>query len=545
MFCNQCQETLKNVGCTERGVCGKTNDVANLQDLLIHMQRGISFFQIELRKKGMADKEADVKLMENLFSTITNTNFSKEKMLEFIRASIEVREKLRNQCEKAGMKFDPELPDYAVWDFKTEEEAMSKAPETGHLTFTDEDRRGLYLLVIYSLKGITAYLHHAYALGYDDDSISAFMNEALIATWDRNTPMDQMLNWVMRTGEYGVKTMDLLDKANTSTYGTPVPTPVNLGVRDRPGILISGHDLKDLHELLEQTKGSGVDVYTHGEMLPANYYPFFKRYDNFVGNYGNSWWKQILDFDTFNGPVILTSNCLVPPLEKYKDRVYTTGVVGFDGVKHIPDRKKGGAKDFSGVIEHAKKCSPPKQIETGQIVGGFNHATLWELRGKVLDAVKAGKIRKFVVMAGCDGRHKTREYYTEFAKALPKDAVILTAGCAKYRYNKIVLDSIDGIPRVIDAGQCNDSYSLAVFALKLAKELNIDVNELPLAFNIAWYEQKAELILLALLYLGFKNIRIGPTMPAFVTPNIAKILVEKFGLGLNTTVEQDMRVLVG
>ncbi|MCU0799780.1 MAG: hydroxylamine reductase [Candidatus Thermoplasmatota archaeon] len=545
MFCNQCQETLKNKGCTEKGVCGKTGDVADLQDLLIHMQRGISYYQIRLRAIGKADEEADVLVMENLFSTITNTNFDRVKMFEFIRTSNKKRDELKERCMKAGIKLGHDLPDYATWGFTTEEAALTKAKDTGHLTYFDEDRRALYLFVLYSLKGMTAYLHHALALGFKDPSISAFINEALIATWDRNSSLDQLLEWTMRTGEYGVKTMELLDRANTHTYGVPTPVKVNLGVRDRPGILISGHDLKDLHELLEQTKGSGVDIYTHGEMLPANYYPFFKKYDNLVGNYGSSWWRQLMDFDTFNGPVLLTSNCLVPPLDKYKERVYTTGVVGFDGIKHIPDRKQGGVKDFSRIIEHAKKCPSPKQLESGELVGGFNHATLWELRGKILDAVKAGKIKKFVVMAGCDGRHKTRDYYTNFAKALPKDAVILTAGCAKYRYNKEIKDDIDGIPRVIDAGQCNDSYSLALFALKLADELKVDVNALPISFNIAWYEQKAELILLALLYLGFKNMRVGPTMPAFVTPNVAKVLIDRFGIGLNTTVEADMKILVG
>ncbi|MDG6225388.1 MAG: hydroxylamine reductase [Candidatus Thermoplasmatota archaeon] len=545
MFCNQCQETLRNKGCTERGVCGKTNDVADLQDLLIHMQRGISYYQVRLREVGKADEDADIKLMEYLFSTITNTNFDKEKMLEFIRGSIAIRDRLKALCIESGIELGSDTPDHALWDFKEEREALDKAEKVGHLSIEDEDRRGLYLLVLYSIKGITAYLHHAYALGFKDESISDFMNRALLATWDPSTSMDDMLGWVMRTGEYGVITMELLDRANTTTYGVPTPTKVKLGVRDRPGILISGHDLKDLHELLEQTKGTGVDVYTHGEMLPANYYPFFKKYDNFIGNYGSSWWKQILDFDTFNGPVILTSNCLVPPLDKYKERVYTTGVVGFEGVKYIPDRTNGGSKDFSAVIEHALKCPPPRQLEDIEIVGGFNHATLWGLKDTVLDAVRSGKIKKFIVMAGCDGRHKTREYYTEFAKALPKEAVILTAGCAKYRYNKDVLDDIDGIPRVIDAGQCNDSYSLALFALKLAEHLKVNVNDLPLAFNIAWYEQKAELILLALLHLGFKNMTIGPTLPAFVTPNILKVLVDKFGLGLNSSVEEDMqRMLV-
>jgi len=545
MFCNQCQETLGNKGCTQRGVCGKTGEVADLQDLLVHMQRGISYYQILLRERDMADMDADRTVVENLFSTITNTNFDPSDMLDFIKRSIGTRDRLRALCLESGIDVGGDLPDHATWTFRTPEEAMEKAGEVGHLSIEDEDRRGLYLLVLYSIKGITAYLHHAEALGYRDPSINDFIDRAMLAVWDRTTSMDDMLGWVMRTGEFGVRTMELLDRANTGVYGVPVPTKVKLGVRDRPGLLISGHDLVDLHELLEQTEGTGVDVYTHGEMLPAHYYPFFKRYDHLVGNYGSSWWLQIKDFDTFNGPVILTSNCLVPPLDRYKERVYTTGVVGFDGLTHIPDRPEGGHKDFSQVIELAKTCPPPVELEKGEIVGGFNHATLWDLRSRVLDAVKAGKLKKFVVMAGCDGRHRTRDYYTAFAKGLPKETVILTAGCAKYRYNKEVKDDIDGIPRVIDAGQCNDSYSLAVFAIKLAKELGVDVNELPLAFNIAWYEQKAELILLALLYLGFKNITIGPTLPAFVTPAIADILVSRFGLGVISSVEEDMGRMIG
>ncbi|MGA1866882.1 MAG: hydroxylamine reductase [Thermoplasmatota archaeon] len=540
MFCNQCQETLRNKGCTERGVCGKTGEVADLQDLLIHLQRGISYFQIKLRAEGAADEEADIMVMENLFSTITNTNFDQGKMMLFIRASIQKRNDLSLKCKRLGREIEESLPDFATWDFNNEEEALEKAKDAGHLTYEDEDRRGLYLFILYSLKGITAYLHHALALGFKDPDISAFINEALIETWDRRRTLEELLEWSMRTGEYGIKTMELLDRANTSTYGVPVPTKVNLGVRDRPGILITGHDLKDLHELLEQTKGTGVDVYTHGEMLPAHYYPFFRNYDNLVGNYGSSWWKQVIEFGTFNGPILLTSNCLVPPLDSYKDRVFTTGVVGFEGLTHIPDREPGGVKDFSPIIERARECPPPKQLESGEIVGGFNHVTLWDLRGKILDAVRNGKIRKFVVMSGCDGRHKTREYYTNFAKALPRDAVILTSGCAKYRYNKIVLDDIDGIPRVIDAGQCNDSYSFAVFAIKLAKVLGVDVNQLPLSFNVAWYEQKAELILLSLLYLGFRNIHLGPTVPAFITPNILNILVDKFGIRGISSVDQDL-----
>ncbi|MFW3147050.1 MAG: hydroxylamine reductase [Thermoplasmatota archaeon] len=536
MFCNQCQETLKNHGCTQRGVCGKTNEVANLQDLLIFSLKGLSFFQVKLRNEGKSDKEADEVLMEYLFSTITNTNFDQGKMLEFIGHTLETRDRLRKEL---GIGAEG-LPDHAVWEFSNEEEALKKAQTVGHLSIEDDDLRSLSTIILYGIKGISAYLHHAYMLGASDEGIFNFMNRGLLAYGDPNITTEELLKLVDECGATGVKTMALLDEANTSKYGIPNPHKVRLGVRSNPGILISGHDLKDLEELLEQTKGSGVDVYTHGEMLPANYYPFFEKYENLAGNYGSSWWYQIKDFDTFNGPVLLTTNCLVPPLESYKDRVYTTGVVGFEGVAHIPDRAPGKAKDFSAIIEHAKRCPPPRELEQGELIGGFNHRTLWELKDKVLEAVQAGKIGKFVVMAGCDGRHKTREYYTEFAKALPKDTVILTAGCAKYRYNKEIRDDIDGIPRVIDAGQCNDSYSLAVFAMKLAEHLGVDVNDLPVVYNIAWYEQKAVLVLLALLHLGVKNIHLGPTLPAFVSPSVLNVLVEKYKLGPNSTVDQDI-----
>ncbi len=539
MFCNQCQETLKNQGCTMRGVCGKTGDVADLQDLIIHSLRGVSFFQELKREEGAPDREANEIMLEALFSTITNANFDRSRMFDYIRRALSIRDRLKKELEDDGHTFES-LPDHASWNFTTEEEAEKKAATIGHLSIENEDIRSLSLLLLYGVKGIAAYAEHAYTIDHADESIFKFMNKGLLAYRDPNATMEVLLGLVMECGETGVKTMALLDEANTSKYGVPTPHKVHLGVGKNPGILISGHDLKDLEELLEQTRGTGIDVYTHGEMLPANYYPFFEKYDNLVGNYGSSWWYQIKDFDTFNGPVILTTNCLVPPLASYKDRVYTTNTVGFEGVSHIPDRKSGKAKDFSSVIEHAKRCDPPKELETGEIVGGFNHRTLWSLKDKVVEAVQAGKIRKFFVMAGCDGRHKSREYYTEFAKALPKEAVILTAGCAKYRYNKLITDDIDGIPRVIDAGQCNDSFSLAAFALKLAEDLGVGVNDLPIEYNVAWYEQKAVLVLLSLLHLGVKNIHLGPTLPAFVSPNVLNVLVEQFQLGPNTWVEQDL-----
>ena len=539
MFCNQCQETLNKRGCTMRGVCGKSGEVADLQDLLIHMLRGVSYYQIKLREKSKANEEADRIVMEYLFSTITNTNFDKTKMIEYIKKAQSLRDEMRAEdSDKAEG-----LPDYATWEYSTEEEALDKARTVGHLSILDEDMRALSLTLLYGLKGISAYLHHAYMLGKSDEDIFDFINRALVSTWDQTMTVEEKVGWIMKCGEYGVKTMSLLDDANTSEYGVPVPHNVNLGVNNRPGILVSGHDLKDLEELLEQTKETGVDVYTHGEMLPANYYPYFEGYDNLIGNYGGSWWKQILDFDTFNGPILLTTNCLVPPRDSYKDRVYTTSIVGFEGLKHIPDREEGQSKDFSEIIELAKKCDPPEEIETGEITGGFNHRTLMELKEKIIEAVKGGKINKFYVMAGCDGRHKSREYYTEFAKTLPKDAIILTAGCAKYRYNKLITDDIDGIPRVIDAGQCNDSYSLAIFALKLAEELGVNVNKLPIEYNIAWYEQKAVLVLLSLLHLGVKNIHLGPTLPGFMSENVVEMISQKFDLKPITTVENDLEAM--
>ena len=544
MFCNQCQETVGNLGCTIGGVCGKKQVVADLQDLMIHTIRGVSYFQTLMREEGVNSRDANMVIMESLFATITNANFDRNRMIDFIQRANKVRDQLRSELEAKGHSFS-DLPDHATWTFTTEDDAEEKSKTIGHLSIENEDIRSLSTLLLYGLKGIAAYTEHAFTLDFEDEAIFEFMNRSLLAYRDPDAEMDMLLGLVMECGEVGVKSMALIDKANTTKYGVPTPHSVKLGVGKRAGILISGHDLKDLEELLEQTKGTGVDIYTHGEMLPANYYPFFEKYDHLIGNYGGAWYKQTKDFDTFNGPALLTTNCLVPPPASYRDRVYTTGTVGFDGVNHIPDREVGKTKDFSTIIEHAKRCDPPQEIETGEIVGGFNHRTLWDLKDKIIGAVQSGKIKRFFVMAGCDGRHPSREYYTEFAKALPKEAVILTAGCAKYRYNKVITDDIDGIPRVIDAGQCNDSYSLALFAIKLAEELGVGINDLPITYNIAWYEQKAVLVLLALLHLGVKNIHLGPTLPAFVSPAVLDVLVEKFQLSPNSTVDEDIAKMMG
>lgn len=545
MFCFQCQETAKGTGCTLRGVCGKTSDVANLQDLLVYTLKGISLYSTKARELDVRNEKADKFILEGLFATITNVNFDKQYFVEKIQEALALRDEVKEQLLKAGGQMEDNIHDAAVWtadpaDFE------AKAATVGILATENEDVRSLRELLTYGVKGMAAYAHHAAVLGYTNTEVYDFMQKALAATLDDTLSADDLVALVMECGKYGVEVMALLDKANTSTYGNPEITKVNIGVRNNPGILISGHDLKDLEELLEQTKGTGVDVYTHGEMLPAHYYPAFKKYEHFVGNYGNAWWKQTEEFEKFNGPILMTTNCLVPPKDSYKDRVYTTGVVGFEGVKHIPDREDGKQKDFSAIIEHAKKCPPPTQLEQGEIVGGFAHNTVLSLADKVVEAVKSGAIKRFFVMAGCDGRMKSREYYTEFAKALPRDTVILTAGCAKYRYNKLDLGDIGGIPRVLDAGQCNDSYSLAVVALKLKEifELN-DINELPISYNIAWYEQKAVIVLLALLYLGVKNIHLGPTLPAFLSPNVAKVLVENFGIGGITNVEDDLKMFLG
>jgi hydroxylamine reductase len=545
MFCFQCQETAKGTGCTARGVCGKTDEVARLQDLLLYVVKGIAIYNVKARKAGLKTEKADEFIVKNLFSTITNVNFDKDYFVEKIREGLALRDEVKGQLLKAGAGIDENLHDAAVWSGESMEDFERKAGTVGVLRTENEDIRSLKELVTYGLKGMAAYAEHARVLGFNNDAIYEFMQRALAATLDDGLAADDLVGLVMETGRYGVEVMALLDKANTSTYGNPEITKVNIGVRNNPGILISGHDLKDMEELLKQTEGTGVDVYTHGEMLPAHFYPAFKKYPHFVGNYGNSWWKQDKEFESFNGPILMTTNCLIPPKDSYKDRVYTTGAVGFPGLKHIPDRQDGKAKDFSCIIEHAKKCPPPVEIEKGEIVGGFAHNTVLSLADKVIEAVKAGKIKKFFVMAGCDGRMKSREYYTEFAAKLPKDTVILTAGCAKYRYNKLDLGDIGGIPRVLDAGQCNDSYSLAVIALKLKEAFGLeDVNELPIAYNIAWYEQKAVIVLLALLSLGVKNIHLGPTLPAFLSPNVASVLVEKFGIGGISNVEDDIKMFM-
>ncbi len=539
MFCYQCQETAGCKGCTMTGVCGKQPDVAAMQDLLVYVTRGISAVTTALRNEGR-EVSSDVNHMItlNLFTTITNANFDRESIEERIRMTLDTKkELLSHMSEKTG------LPEAALWDGSDDWE--EKAKTVGVLSTENEDIRSLRELITYGLKGLSAYSKHANALLNDDEEVDAFIQRALAATLDDSLSADDLVALTLETGKYGVSGMALLDKANTSAYGDPEITKVNIGVGKNPGILVSGHDLRDLEMLLEQTQGTGVDVYTHSEMLPAHYYPAFKKYPNFVGNYGNAWWKQKEEFESFNGPILMTTNCIVPPKDSYKDRMYTTGAAGYPGCKHIPGGI-GENKDFSAVIEHAKKCAPPVEIEKGEITGGFAHAQVFALADKVVEAVKSGAIKKFVVMAGCDGRMKSREYYTEFAKALPNDTVILTAGCAKYKYNKLPLGDIGGIPRVLDAGQCNDSYSLAVIALKLKEIFGLnDINELPIIYNIAWYEQKAVIVLLALLYLGVKNIHLGPTLPAFLSPNVAKVLVDSFGIAGIGTVEDDMKLFFG
>ncbi|TZE81688.1 hydroxylamine reductase [Calorimonas adulescens] len=544
MFCYQCQEASRGAGCTLRGTCGKTDDTARMQDLLMYALKGIALVNAEARKAGINDEETDSFVIEGLFSTITNVNFDKNYFVEKVKEALALRESIKAQLQRINVNVE-DLHDSVKWYADSEEEFDRKAQQVGILSTENEDIRSLQSLVTFGVKGMAAYAYHAANLGYKDPDISKFIEKALIATLDDSMTVNDYVSLTMETGKYGVDVMALLDKANTATYGNPEITRVNIGVRKKPGILISGHDLKDLEQLLEQTQGTGIDVYTHGEMLPAHYYPAFKKYPNFAGNYGNSWWLQDREFESFNGPILMTTNCLVPPKDSYKDRVYTTGVVGFEGVKHIPEGPDG-KKDFSEIIEHAKRCKPPIEIENGEIVGGFAHEQVFSLADKVVEAVKSGAIKRFFVMAGCDGRFKDRRYYTEFAKALPRDAVILTAGCAKYRYNKLDLGDINGIPRVLDAGQCNDSYSLALIALKLKEVFGLDdINELPVSYNIAWYEQKAVIVLLALLYLGVKDIHLGPTLPAFLSPNVAKVLVENFGIGGITTVEDDIKMFMG
>ena len=548
MFCFQCQEAAKNTGCTVNGVCGKPADVANLQDLLIYLCKGISHYTVRLREKGVESNEVNKFVVDSLFMTITNANFDRERFITRVKQAIDLREAVKALYVSKGGNISDITFEGAFWASKEESDMDAKALEVGVLATENEDVRSLRELTIYGLKGMAAYAEHAFNLGHEDKDVYAFIQQALVDTTNDTLSADELTALVLKTGEHGVKVMALLDKANTSAYGNPEITKVNLGVRNNPAILISGHDLKDMEELLKQTEGTGVDVYTHSEMLPANYYPAFKKYSHFVGNYGSSWWHQIEDFETFNGPVLFTTNCIVPPRKSstYADRIYTTGSSGFPGFKHIEERKDGKPKDFSGIIEHAKKCASPKEIETGELIGGFAHAQVFALADKVVEAVKSGAIRKFFVMAGCDGRMKDRNYYTEFASALPKDTIILTAGCAKYRYNKLPLGDIGGIPRVLDAGQCNDSYSLAVIALKLKEVFNANsINDLPIAYNIAWYEQKAVIVLLALLYLGVKNIHLGPTLPAFLSPNVAEVLVKNFGIAPIGSVDEDMKLFLG
>lgn len=535
MFCYQCQETAGCKGCTMSGVCGKKPDVAAMQDLLVYVTKGISAVTTALRQEGkQVSAEINHLITLNLFTTITNANFDKESIEARIRATLTEKDVLLAQIA------DPSgLPEAAKWNGSGNWE--EKAATVGVLSTENEDIRSLRELITYGLKGLSAYSKHANVLLKDDEEVDVFLQRALAATLDDNLSVEELIALTMETGKHGVSGMALLDKANTEAYGNPEITKVNIGVGTNPGILVSGHDLRDLEMLLEQTQGTGVDVYTHSEMLPAHYYPAFKKYPNFIGNYGNAWWKQKEEFESFNGPILMTTNCIVPPKDSYKDRLYTTGAAGYPGCTHIPG-EIGEQKDFSVIIEHAKRCAAPTEIETGELIGGFAHAQVLALADQVVDAVKSGAIKKFVVMAGCDGRAKSREYYTEFAKALPKDAVILTAGCAKYKYNKLPLGDINGIPRVLDAGQCNDSYSLAVIALKLKEVFGLDdINDLPIAYNIAWYEQKAVIVLLALLYLGVKNIHLGPTLPAFLGPNVAKVLVEKFGIAGISTVEEDLK----
>ena len=567
MFCFQCQETAGCTGCTKFGVCGKSPDLARMQDLLIYTTKGLSEVTTRLRAEGQAiDGAVNHLITINLFTTITNANFDDEIFYSRVKETLTVKNELM-----AKLKDKANLSEAALWDASSNEEMDkkvsllekiknavtgkkeleilnsvldAKSVNVGVLATKDEDIRSLRELITYGLKGMSAYMKHANALGYDSEEINAFMQSTLAKMLDDSLTIDELIALTLETGKVGVDGMALLDQANTETYGNPEITKVNIGVRNNPGILVSGHDLKDLELLLKQTEGTGVDVYTHSEMLPAHYYPHLKKYPHLVGNYGNAWWKQKEEFESFNGPILMTTNCIVPPKDSYKDRLYTTGAAGYVGCTHIKGESEDN-KDFSAIIEHAKKCKAPTEIETGEIVGGFAHAQVFALADAVVEAVKTGAIKKFFVMAGCDGRAKSRNYYTDFAKALPKDTVILTAGCAKYKYNKLDLGDINGIPRVLDAGQCNDSYSLALIALKLKEVFELqDINELPIAFNIAWYEQKAVIVLLSLLYLGVKNIHLGPTLPAFLSPNVAKVLVENFGIGGITNVEDDMEMFM-
>ena len=549
MFCFQCQETARNQGCTIRGVCGKQPETAKLLDLLIYVLKGISIIGEKAIKLGLSIKPEGAFIARSLFSTITNANFDNDRIIEFILEGLKLRENLKDRVaaeykHQTGKIFDEKLHDAATWSSTNVDDFQAKAEKVGVLSTPDEDVRSLRELLTYGLKGISAYSKHAAVLGYEDESIYKFLMEGLAST-TKSLSVDEMVAMVMKAGEMAVKTMALLDKANTETYGNPEITTVNIGVRKNPGILISGHDLKDMEELLKQTEGTGIDVYTHSEMLPANYYPAFKKYKHFVGNYGNAWWKQNKEFESFNGPILMTTNCIIPPKDSYKGRLFTTGMAGYAGITHIPDRANGKPKDFSPLINMAKTCQPPQELENGEIVGGFAHNQVIALADKIISAVQSGAIKRFIVMAGCDGRHPERNYFTEVAKELPQDTVILTAGCAKYRYNKLKLGTIDGIPRVLDAGQCNDSYSLAFIALKLKEIFGLhDINELPISFDIAWYEQKAVAVLLALLHLGVKGMRLGPTLPGFLSPNVAKVLVENFNIKPIGEVKTDIEAMM-
>ena len=536
MFCFQCQETAKGTGCILSGVCGKTPEVANMQDLLLFVVRGIAVYNQALRKDGRSSARADKFIFDALFTTITNANFDKHSIIEKIKKGLELKKDLSNQVTIEH------APDECTW-YGDETEFEEKAQTVGVLRTSDEDIRSLKELVHYGIKGMAAYVEHAYNLGYENPEIFAFMQYALAELTREDITVDELITLTLATGNHGVQAMAQLDTANTSHYGNPEISEVNIGVRNNPGILVSGHDLKDIEELLQQTEGTGIDIYTHSEMLPAHYYPQLKKYKHLVGNYGNAWWKQKEEFESFNGPILFTTNCIVPPRPNatYKDRIYTTGATGLEGATYIPERKDGKQKDFSVIIEHARRCQPPVAIESGKIVGGFAHAQVIALADKVVEAVKSGAIRTFFVMAGCDGRMKSRSYYTEFAEKLPADTVILTAGCAKYRYNKLPLGDINGIPRVLDAGQCNDSYSLAIIAMKLQEVFGLkDINDLPIVYNIAWYEQKAVIVLLALLALGVKKIHLGPTLPAFLSPNVKQVLIDNFGIGGISTADEDI-----
>lgn len=546
MFCYQCQETSRNQGCTVRGVCGKSPELCHLMDLSIYAMKGLAFVSSKLLEHNIYHREDALIIMQGLFRTITNTNWDEEQIKLSIANIIKLRDKRKAELDTVAKDRNIKYPDAVLFHLSLEE-YESFGTQVGVLSTENEDIRSLRETIIYGLKGISAYGDHSAMLGYYDDDLNQFIYKALAATIDDSLSPEQLTNLVIKTGEYTVKVMELLDRANTETYGIPEPTKVNLGVGNRPGILVSGHDLKDLVELLEQSEGTGIDIYTHGEMLPANYYPAFKKYSHLHGNYGSSWWHQLDEFEKFNGPILMTTNCLVPLRKEntYLNRLYTTGMTAYPGATHIPDREPGKAKDFSAIIAQAKKCLPPTEIEKGTIMGGFNYRTVLSMADKIIEAVKSGAIKRFVVMAGCDGRMPNRQYYTEVAKKLPSDAVILTAGCAKYRYIKLNLGEIDGIPRVLDAGQCNDSYSLAVIALKLKEAFSLeDINQLPIAFDIAWYEQKAVAVLLALLSLGFKNIRLGPTLPAFFSPNVAKVIVDTFGLQPISNPDDDVKAIM-